>query len=106
MKCNQFENDIADWLKSRLPNERASLMEQHAASCADCSKSVEFERRLMKAWDVVPVSAKTPELWPAVAAKLERPVARPRFGFGIGRFAMAGTLATGAVCAVLFARVN
>ena len=106
MKCKQFENDIADWLKSRLPGDRASLMEQHAASCSDCSEAVEFERRLMKAWDTVPVTYPIPELWPAIAAKLERPAARPRFGFGMGKFAFAGTLATGALCAVLYARIS
>src|SRR5437899_4814636 len=100
MKCNRFENDIADWLKERLPDEQASQMAEHAGSCAACAKSVEAERRLVKAWDRVPTPARTPELWPKVAAQLDRPAPRPRFSLGVGRFAIAGTLAAGAVCAL------
>jgi len=106
MKCNQFEIDMADWVKRRLPNDKAAQMEQHAANCEACAKEAEVERRLARAWDAVPVPSETPELWPAVAARLERPVARPRFSFGIGRFAFAGTLAAGAVCAVMFFQFN
>src|ERR1041385_8207707 len=106
MKCNQFEIDMADWIKRRLPDEQASLMEQHAANCASCAKEAELERRIAGVWQAVPAPSHMPELWPAVAARLDRPVARPRFSFGIGRFAFAGTLAAGAMCAVMFARIN
>ena len=106
MKCNQFEIDMADWVKRRLPENQAVLMEQHAANCAACAKEAEMERRLAISWDAVPAPSKTPELWPAVAARLDRPAARPRFSFGIGRLAFASTLAAGAVCAVMFFQVS
>lgn len=102
MKCTQFEIDMADWVKRRLPENQAALMEQHAANCAACAKEAELEHRIAGAWDSVPIPSDAPELWPAVAARLDRPVARPRFSFGIGRFTFAGTLAAGAICAVVF----
>src|SRR5258708_10540922 len=102
MKCNSFENDIADWLKERLPDEQASMMAEHAASCMECAETVGLERMLVKALDRVPTPSRTPELWPKVAAQLDRPTPRPRFSFGIGRFAFAGTLAAGAVGALFF----
>src|SRR5438874_1144281 len=106
MKCNQFEIDMADWIKSRLPEQQAAQMEQHAANCNACAKEAELERRLSGLWNAVPVPSQTPELWPAVAARLDRQAARPRFSFGIGRFAFAGTLAAGAVCAVMFSHFS
>src|SRR5258706_13156804 len=106
MKCNNFENDIADWVKERLPDEQASQMAEHAASCAECAKTVEVERLFGKAWDRVPTPSRTPELWSKVAAQLDRPAPRPRFSFGIGKLAFAGTLAAGAVCAVFFSHFN
>src|SRR5258706_9695089 len=102
MKCNNFENDIADWLKERLPDEQASQMAEHVAACAECAKTLELERMLASAWDRVPSPTRTPELWGKVAAQLDRPAPRPRFSFGIGKFAFAGTLAAGAAYAVFF----
>src|SRR5258708_33386352 len=100
MKWNSFENDMGDWLKEGLPDEQASMMAEHAASCMECAETVGLERMLVKALDRVPTPSRTPELWPKVAAQLDRPAPRPRFSFGIGKFAFAGTLAAGAVCAL------
>jgi hypothetical protein len=106
MKCNQFENNLADWVRQRLPEDQSSQMKQHAESCKACAKEELLERGLSAAWMSLAEPSPTPELWPKVAARMERPIARPWFGFGLGRFAMGGTLAAGALCAVLFMRMN
>lgn len=102
MKCNQFEIDLADWVRQRLPEDASLKMERHASECASCASEAALERRMAAAWQAMPDAPPAPELWPKVAARMERPERRPWFAWNLGRLAVGGSLAAGAVCAAFF----
>ncbi len=102
MNCKQFEIEVADWVKGRAVGETAVQMERHSAGCSACARLETEERSLLAAVGRMAAPRAVEEMWPKVAARLDRqaPARRPLFG----KFAFAGTLAAGALAAVLFVK--
>lgn len=102
MNCKQFEIEVGDWVKGRAAGETSTQMERHSAGCSACARMEAEERSLLAAVDRMAAPKSVEEMWPQVAARLDRqvPARRPLFG----KFAFAGTLAAGALAAVLFVK--
>ncbi len=100
MNCKQFEINAADWVKGRAPQDVAAQMAAHSASCAACGKMEASERSFLAAWQAIPMPRDAGELWPKVAARLDRQA--PVRHLGLGRLAFGGTLATVLCVLIMF----
>ncbi len=102
MNCKIFERELADWVRGRAPQDLAARMAAHRDACASCARAEAVERTLVAAWSALPEPRSAPELWPQVAARLEQPAPAPRWSLFRPPWAIAGALAAGALCALLF----
>jgi anti-sigma factor RsiW len=101
MKCREFHQFMADWVRGKLPEDNADRMTLHCAECRSCAEEVAFERSLRAGFESFTPLTRTPDLWERIEARVET-VKQPRFAFRLPRvFALSGALAAG----VLFAAV-
>lgn len=54
MRCDEIRDLRIDWLRGRLPEERAREVDGHLVGCASCRADLEEERRLDHILDAVP----------------------------------------------------
>lgn len=107
MNCKSFDHNVADWVKGFLSSEEAARMESHQAVCSGCAKFAALERAMSAAWKAIPEPREAPEMWPRIAARLERPEPKPRFSLWPRQLALGGSLAlAGALCALVFVRMS
>lgn len=57
MRCDDVRDLRIDWLRGRLPADRAREMEVHLAACDACRAEIDAERRLDRLLDQVPAIA-------------------------------------------------
>jgi anti-sigma factor RsiW len=99
MNCRLFRRELPDWLRGMLNESESAAMETHRAECRFCAKEEALERHLRGAWKSMPESPREPEVWPRVAAALDRPRATGRLrwrpaGLALGSaFAVMGLIA-------------
>jgi len=102
MNCRKFEEQLADWVSGRLPEDRAAALEAHRALCPACAQAEKEERDLRARWLSLATPAAAPDLWPRIEARLHAPAPTPRFVFA-RRLAFGGAVAAaGALCALLW----
>lgn len=101
MRCKQFNEQVADWVAQRLPEDAAAAMARHAAGCEACARTAAFERGLQRGMEALAASATEPNLWNGVQARISQQHTVQRAPAFPMRWAFGGALAAGAALAAV-----
>jgi anti-sigma factor RsiW len=96
MKCQEFQNDLAEYAAGRLPALRSAEMQAHARECGGCTRDEAGERALRDRFALAPAAAVCPDVWPQLVSR--RQTALAGRSAGLHRFALGSALAACAVC--------
>ncbi|MGC8668164.1 MAG: hypothetical protein ACP5VE_08635 [Chthonomonadales bacterium] len=102
MRCKRFDEQVADWVAQRLPEDAAAAMAEHALHCAECRRAAEFERGLRHSMGLLGRSQEEPNLWAGVHARIAAVRPAPRSRIWAVRWAFGGALAAGCAAAFLW----
>ncbi len=83
MNCSTANQRLDDYIDGTLTRPEAAGVEQHLATCPDCSRRLEELRLVLEMASGLPRSVEpATDLWPGIAARLDHPetVVRGRFG--------------------------
>ena len=94
MKCQEFQNDLAEYVVGRLPALRTAEMQAHARECGVCTRDEAAERALRDRFALAPAVAVCPDVWPQFVSR--RQTALAKRSAGLHRFALGSA---SAVCA-------
>ncbi len=78
MRCDEVRDLRIEWLRGRLPEERARAVDGHLVGCASCRADLEEERRLDRVLDVVPPAEAPQGFVQGVLARTAGRLARAR----------------------------
>ena len=71
MNCEEVRSLLDEWVDGELDEPTALALESHAASCPECARRLQFERRLK---ELVARKARAPEPPAYLAEKVRRAV--------------------------------
>ncbi len=77
-KCQEFQNDIQDYLDGKLPPETAAEIEAHLNSCSNCQKEYRSWKDLFQALNSIPVESPSPDFTARVMEQIGK--AEPAVG--------------------------
>ncbi|HEV8214365.1 MAG TPA: zf-HC2 domain-containing protein, partial [Gemmatimonadaceae bacterium] len=84
MNCDEFADQLADFLERDLNENTRAAMEAHALECGECGPLLADLRRLRIDAANLPELAPSRDLWRGIADRIETPVvALPRRGGGV-----------------------
>jgi len=74
MTCDQFADQLADYLEGDIDANTRVAMEAHASSCAECGALLADLRKLAVNASGLPALSPSRDLWAGIAARIETPV--------------------------------
>jgi len=106
MNCKTVNERLDAYVEGRMTRPEAAELEVHLAACESCTRRMEGLRQVLDMASRLPRSVEpATDLWPGIAARLDRPgtVVRGRFGSGSRPWLAVAALLVLSVTAVLIA---
>jgi hypothetical protein len=73
MRCDTIQDRLNDFVDDLLPDQERQKVEQHLERCASCRQEAQLLRALLEDAAGLPKSFSPPrDLWPGIAARIER----------------------------------
>ena len=86
MTCDQFADQLADYLDGDVDAATRVAMETHASSCAECGALLADLRKIQIDATNLPELEPTRDLWSGIAARIETPVVELKNGGTVERW--------------------
>lgn len=106
MNCTKVNERLDAYVDGTLERPESAELEEHLAACESCKQRMEGLRRILDMASGLPRSVEpATDLWPGIAARLDRPgtVVRGRFGRGVRPWVAVAAMLVLSVTAVLIA---
>ena len=100
MKCQEFQDSLAEYVAGRLAPIQSAQMRAHADNCSVCAREEAGERALRARFAQASVTPDCSDLWPRLVSR--HYAAPPRRFFGTRLWALGSASAAFAVFAGLF----